>query len=139
MARRYVLVDDYTGEELPSDVKPTALTVGRTSYNLYLSDESLTKLYDAIEPFTHEAERADTVPQAAPASPGTRRRRTPDEIAEAERVKEARAQQRVEIQEWATKANAKGSEFTVPGDRGRISGDLLEAFYASRKKAERLF
>ena len=57
MGRKYVLVDDLDGTELPDDTRPINLTLGRSSYSLYLSDDNHAKLLEAVGPFIENAEK----------------------------------------------------------------------------------
>lgn len=56
MGRKYVLVDDLDGTELPDDTTPLRLTLGRTTYSLYLSDDNHAKLLEAVGPFIENAD-----------------------------------------------------------------------------------
>lgn len=53
-----VIADDFDGKDLPEDTKPVVLSLERDAYNLYLSDENLGKLREALKPFTDGAEKA---------------------------------------------------------------------------------
>lgn len=69
MPKRTVTVytDDLDGKDLPEDTKPVRLSLGRTTYGLYLSDVNEGKLYEALEPFTKNAEKlssGNAAPQA---------------------------------------------------------------------------
>lgn len=108
MGRRYVLVDDYDGKELDSDTKPTRVSIGRKAWNLYLSDDNLGKLYEALEPFTKDAEQ-DSGSQSAP-KPTSDRART-------------RA-----IREWAQAQGIKQPNGKPLGDRGRIPKEIEDAY-----------
>jgi hypothetical protein len=108
MGRRYVLLDDYDGKELPEDTPPTRLTLGRKTYRLYLSDESLEALYAALEPFTKDA---DVETGAAPKA---------SQKADRERVKAVRA--------WAIANKVKQPNGKPLGDRGRIPDEIFKAY-----------
>lgn len=118
MGRRFVLVDDYDGKELPDDTSPVRLSLGRTTYNLYLSEANHGKLLEALNPFLEGAETTDTRTAPSPrASSSTAKH-------DKERMKA--------IREWAQKekvkfTNAKGEETTL-GDRGRIPQEVIEAY-----------
>ena len=119
MGRKFILTDDLTGEELPEDTQPVTLSLGRTTYNLYLSEDSHGKLLEALDPFISEAETA--TPQA---SRQTGRQGTASNAAEKEKLKKVRA--------WAQSTNfkyknAKGEEVTL-GDRGRIPQEVIDAY-----------
>lgn len=114
MGKKYVLVDDYDGEELPEDTKPISLSVARKRYALYLSDDNYGKLLEVLEPFIKDAEIAYDVEKvkATVAS------------ADKEKLKNVR--------EWAQAAkyeytNAKGEKTTL-GDRGRIPQEVIDAY-----------
>ena len=113
-----VLTDDYDGKELPEDTTPVRLSLGRSTYNLYLSDKSHGKLLEVLNPFIENAEKA------APAV-GTPARSSSS--ADKERLKAVR--------EWAQATgfkytNAKGEETTL-GDRGRIPQEVIDAYDAA--------
>lgn len=120
MGKKYVLVDDLTGEELPGDTAPVYLTLGRNSYHLYLSEESHGKLLEALDPFIEDAEydyigsSATSKPKAAAAA----------STADKERM--------TAIRTWAQSTgfkyeNAKGEKVTL-GDRGRIPQVVIDAY-----------
>lgn len=44
MGIKQVVQDDMTGETLPDDTKPTTIKIGNDTYDVYLSDDSLSKL-----------------------------------------------------------------------------------------------
>ena len=44
MAKKYLLLDDFDGKELPADTKPIPLTWNGTTYNLYLGNGSVKAL-----------------------------------------------------------------------------------------------
>ena len=109
MGRRTVLVDDYDGEELPSDTAPLRLSLGRKTYRLYLGEKSLEALYDALEPFTKDAEVEGS--SSTPA---------PTQKADRERVKAVRA--------WAQAEGIKQPNGKPLGDRGRIPDEIFKAY-----------
>jgi hypothetical protein len=120
MGKRYVLVDDYDGKELPEDTAPVSLSLGRTTYNLYLSEDNHGKLLETLEPFIKDAETAkpsgsDRAPRNTTSGGGT---------ADKEKLKAVRA--------WAQSTgfkykNAKGEDVTL-GDRGRIPAEVVKAY-----------
>lgn len=108
MARRTVLVDDFDGNELPSDTAPLRLSLGRKVYRLYLGDKSLEALYAALEPFTKDAEvETGPVPVASQKS-------------DKDRVKAVRA--------WAQAEGIKQPNGKPLGDRGRIPEEIYKAY-----------
>ncbi len=116
MARKVVLVDDYDGKELPEDTQPVNLSLGRTTYNLYLSEGNHGKLMEALEPFIKDAETTASAPASAP--------RVSTAKADRDHLKQVRA--------WAiankvTYKGADGEERTL-GDRGRIPQELIDAY-----------
>lgn len=114
MPRKTVLVDDLDGSELPEETQPVVLSLGRTTYNLYLSDKSHEKLLKALEPFVTDAETTS----ATPASAG-RPKPTQSPTADKERMRAIRA--------WAQETNTlyKGKPL---GDRGRIPQEIIDAY-----------
>lgn len=119
MGRKYILTDDLTGEELPEDTDAVRLSLGRTTYNLYLSEDSHGKLLEALNPFIENAETASP-------STGTPVRRGSGSASSAdkEKLKKVRA--------WAQATgykykNAAGEETTL-GDRGRIPQEVIDAY-----------
>lgn len=118
MGRRFVLVDDYDGKELPDDTAPVRLSLGRTTYNLYLSETNHGKLLEALNPFLEGAETTDA--RTAPTPRASKSAATHDK----ERMKA--------IRQWAQEnkvkfTNAKGEETTL-GDRGRIPQEVIDAY-----------
>lgn len=116
MGKRFVLVDDLDGKELPDDTKPVVLSLGRTTYNLYLSEDNHGKLLKALDPFITDAE---TTSSTAPAATGRKASNT-----DKERNKAVRA--------WAQSTGFKyegadGEERTL-GDRGQIPPVVYEAY-----------
>jgi hypothetical protein len=110
MPRRYVLADDFDGKPLSDDTQPIQVSLGRKSWNVYLSDANTKKLYAAIEPFTKDADSTEvTVSRRRGASSSTRR--------DPEQTKA--------IREWANQNGHKVS------DRGRISAEVVEAYEKS--------
>lgn len=119
MGKRYVLVDDYDGKELPEDTSPVSLSLGRTTYHLYLSEANHGKLLETLEPFIKDAEKA-----SAPTT--TARSSTPKSGAGTDKEK-LKA-----VREWARSVNymyknAKGEDVTL-GDRGRIPDVVVKAY-----------
>jgi len=112
MGRRTVLIDDYSGDELPDTTAPLRLSLGRKTYNLYLSDKSLEALYGALEPFTKDAETATA--SAAP---------TTNSKADKERTSAIRA--------WAQANKVKQPNGKPLGDRGRIPQEIIDAYDAA--------
>jgi len=119
MPRKYVLVDDYDGEPLPEDTQPVTLSLGRTTYSLFLSEGNHGKLLEALEPFIKDAETASAAPTRTRASSGG--------TSDKEKLKAVRA--------WAQATgykykNAAGEEVTL-GDRGRIPQEVIDAYEAA--------
>lgn len=110
MARKIVLIDDFDGSELPSDTKPTHITINEKGYRLHLSEKSLKALNEALAPFVENAEQ-DTQ-KNAPRKPTNDRAR----------VKA--------IREWAQKNNIQFNGKPL-GDRGRIPEDIVEQYEAA--------
>jgi hypothetical protein len=114
MPRKTVLVDDLDGSELPEDTQPVVLSLGRTTYTLFLSEKSHDKLLKALEPYLKDAETTSATP--ALSSP-QRPRQSP--VADKERMKAIRA--------WAQEAGIKYKDKPL-GDRGRIPQEIIEAY-----------
>lgn len=122
MGKRYVLVDDFDGKELPEDTQPVALSLGRTTYNLYLSEDNHGKLLETLEPFIKDAETASTSSRSTGSS-----RSTSSANSDKEKLKKVR--------EWAIASkyeytNAAG-ETKQLGDRGRIPQEVVDAYDAA--------
>jgi hypothetical protein len=111
MGRRTVLVDDYTGKELPENTTALRLSLGRKAWNLYLGDKSLEALYGALEPFTKDAESA-----TGAVAQGSQK-------ADKERTRA--------IREWAQANNVKQPNGKPLGDRGRIPQEVVDAYDAA--------
>lgn len=113
----YKLLDDYSGEPLDRDHPHLDLRVGMQGWRLYLTDKSKDALFDALEPFTKEAEPIDVSP--SPAKTSTRRGK-----ASSSDTKAARA--------WAIATgykytNAAGEKKTL-GDRGVVPDEVVQAW-----------
>lgn len=108
MGRKYVLVDDLTGDELPDDTTPLRVTVGRRSYTLYLSDTSLGKFNDALAPFVENADSEANKQPAANNKPDRERTRA--------------------VREWAQAEGIKQPNGKPLGDRGRIPQEIIDAY-----------
>ena len=121
-----VVVDDFDGKELPEETVPIRVRVGRLAWNLYLSEANERKLQGALAPFVKDAETANL------SDPAPRLRHSGGKTLAQQ--KDAKDAQRAEIE-----AFAKSNKLSLPGIRGRIRADLLEAYYKSNPKAERLF
>lgn len=116
MGRKYVLVDDLDGSELPDNTEPVTFSLGRTTYSLYLSEANYGKFMDALTPFIENAETSSSTP--APA------RRRSSGGTDKEKMKSVR--------EWAQSTgfkfkDAAGNEKTL-GDRGRIPEEVVKAY-----------
>lgn len=115
MGRKTVLLDDYDGAELPDDAAPITLSLGRTTYSLYLSEDNHGKLLEAIDPFIKTAETLTSTPRAAAPA----------------RAKAANDDNR-NARKWAIETgfkyeNASGEKVTL-GERGRIPDAVMEAW-----------
>ena len=122
MGRRYVLLDDLDGSELPEDTSPVSLSLGRSTYNVYLSEQNYGKLIEALNPFIENAEKADTKPQSS----GTKAKPASDD-AEKERLKKARAWA---IETGQTFKDAQGNDKAV-GVKGRLNSTVFDAWVAA--------
>lgn len=123
MARRYVLIDDFDGKELPEDTSPISLTLGRTTYSLYLGEKNYGKLLEALEPFIKDAETVDG------RSSGTARSASkPSASSTSAADKEYNRKVRAWAQSTGFKyTDASGEEKTL-GDRGRIPEEVVTAY-----------
>jgi hypothetical protein len=120
MGRKTVLLDDFDGKELPDETSPVRLSLGRTTYNLYLSEKNHGKLLETLEPFVKDAETQKSSVTLTPSS-------GKPSAADKEDQKNARA--------WAIASgfkytNAAGEEKTL-GDRGRIPDAVMEGWKAA--------
>lgn len=118
MGRKYVLLDDYDGKELPDDTQPVNLSLGRTTYALYLSEKNHGKLMEVLDPFIKDAETTRTTTASAPKATAK---------ADKDKLKRVRA--------WAQETGYKfkgadGEERTL-GDRGRIPEEVVSAYEAA--------
>ena len=114
MGKKYVLVDDYDGKELPDDTSPVRLSLGRTTYDLYLSEDNHGRLLEALNPFIEGAETSSST------------------AARVQRAGTGDKEKLKKVREWAqatkfTYKNAKGEDTTL-GDRGRIPAEVIEAY-----------
>lgn len=105
MAKRerkvYDLVDDFDGNPLPEDTKPTTITLGGKRYSFDLSEANAKTVKDAAEVLR----KVIAANSAASSTSG-----------------ELSAEEKREVREWAN-----GNGFKV-GPRGRIAGDVIEAW-----------
>lgn len=111
-----VIADDLDGKDLPEDTKPVTLSLGRTTYNLYLSEANHGKLLEAVNPFIENAETVSSTPARSSSSSSS--------SADKEKMKKVR--------EWAQASkfkftDAAGNEKTL-GDRGRIPAEVVDAY-----------
>lgn len=140
MGKRYVLVDDFDGKELPDTTDALRLTIGSESWDLYLSEKSHNELTKVLAPFTKDAEKTQDTAAAATTSTSAK---TTKKAPTAEE-KSARNEQRKKIIAFTKtfneekKDNQKG--FTVPNEsRGRIPKELLDLFYGANPDEDRLY
>jgi hypothetical protein len=123
VGRKTVLVDDLDGTELPEDTAPITLSLGRTTYALYLTDKNHEKLLKAVTPFIENAEKVSGTGGSGGGARATRSVGSGDK----EKMKAVRA--------WAQSTGYKfkaadGSERTL-GDRGRIPQEVVDAYDAA--------
>jgi hypothetical protein len=123
MGKKFVLVDDYDGSDLPDDTKPVTLSLGRTTYSIYLSEKNHGKLMEALDPFITNAETTSTTTTAVRSAASSSAASSYDKI------------ERAAARKWAQDTGFKfkgadGSEKTL-GDRGRIPDEVMEAFKSS--------
>ena len=53
------ITDDYDGQPLPADTPQTHLSLGSTTYLMYLSEDNQHKLVEVLQPFISNAEGDD--------------------------------------------------------------------------------
>jgi len=111
MARKTVLIDDFDGKELPSDTAPVRLSIGNTTYRLYLSEKSQDALQTALEPFIKDAEK-DAKQNSVNKTSASRGRTKA-------------------IREWAQANNITFNGKPL-GDRGRIPEEIVEQYEKSK-------
>lgn len=124
MARRTVILytDDFDGTELPEGTRSTTFSLNGVQYSIDLSDDNAAKLEEALKPFIEAGTRvgapagvrrsgARAAGSASRSSSPSGSGRTPEDLAA--------------IREWA---NSNG--YSV-GDRGRIKGEILDAYDAA--------
>lgn len=114
------LTDDYDGKALPDDTSPVTLSLGRTTYNLYLSEDNHGKLLELLNPFIEDAETVSSSSRTAAPSKAASSGNKEDQ-------KNAR--------HWAQTSgfkfkDAQGNEKTL-GDRGRIPDAVLDGWKAA--------
>lgn len=124
MGKRWILLDDLDGKELPDGTQPIRVALGRRSWNVYLSDDNQKKLYDALEPFTKDAEPADTTREL----PAPRRRRGNRSLGSDDGQSNAK-----EVRQWAQANNIKDDRGRPVGDRGRIRPEIFTAWEEANK------
>lgn len=113
--QKLIVEDSFDGKDLPEDTQPITVTVGRKSWDLYLSDANAGKFYDQLEKWTkNEPEKAAETFAAARKSPARSAARTDPE-------------QTKRIREWlqSTGYLYKGKQIS---DRGRIPQEALDAY-----------
>lgn len=102
-----VLTDDLDGKQLPEGTQPVPLSLGRTTYNLYLSEKNHGALLKALDPFITDAETVSSNAAKPRAARGTAAAKTNSK----------------EVREWA-----RQNGWPELGDRGRIPEDAQKAF-----------
>ena len=120
MPRREIiqLVDDLDGKELPEDTSPVRLSLGRTTYNLYLSEDNHGKLLKALDPFITDAETEATASQPTPVRSSG--------------ASNPNKERNAKVRHWAIETgyeyeNARQERVTL-GDRGRIPEAVVKAW-----------
>lgn len=109
-----VLTDDFDGKELkPGEGQTVSFSVGRTQYQLDLSDKNAEKFYDALKPYTEKAQkvgRTNIGSQSAGAGAGRSASSGVDKRA---------------VRAWAASNNIELSS------RGRIPANIIEQYRAA--------
>lgn len=136
MGKKFVLVDDLTGDQLPEDTEPVNLSLGRTTYTLYLSEDSHGKLLEALEPFISDADTAEVAPSRSTGAP--RASKSAAATSDDGWTKDEKAAARhwaIETGfefESATEKDADGNPVKKKlGDRGRIPHVVMTAWTAA--------
>lgn len=115
MGRKTILTDDFDGQALPDDTSPINLSLGRTTYALYLSEDNYGKLLKAVEPFIESAETVER--SSAPA-----RSSSSSKTSNKNRL----------VRQWAQDSGFqyKGAdgEMRTLGDRGQIPEEVHRAY-----------
>ncbi len=131
MARKEIIVDDIDGTELQEGQGETIVfSVSGIYYQLDLGQKSLDKFHKALQPFVDKAEtlKPERSPLAGPRRAVDQALKLHKAKLKAEKNGGMSKEQRDAIRDWA---NNNG--YTV-GDRGRIKGEIIEAFEAAHKK-----
>ncbi len=116
--------DDFDGSDLPEGTEPIRLSLGRTTYALYLSEANHGKLMDALTPFI---EGAETVSNAA-AAPQRRRGGSEGSGGTVDTYGFPTA----DVRAWAQSEKVKQAKNGKPvGDKGRIPQDIYDAYKAA--------
>lgn len=114
MGIKTVYIDDFDGKELPDSTEPFHLAVGEDQYTLYLSEDNITALETAVEPFIMGV--------------------TQDSIPELSQTVSAKQARRRAIQAFAEAENKiHPDRYKIPGDRGGVSTELEHDFDFSLK------
>jgi nucleoid-associated protein Lsr2 len=112
MAQKHIvqLIDDLDGGDASETV---SFALDGTNYEIDLSDRNAARLRDALAEFVGHARRANRAGRAAASSSPKRSRNGRGD-----------REQTAAIREWARKNGFK------VGEKGRIPGDVLEAYHA---------
>jgi hypothetical protein len=112
MAQKHIvqLIDDIDGGDASETV---SFALDGTNYEIDLSDRNAARLRDALAEFVGHARRANRATRAAASSSPKRSRNGRGD-----------REQTAAIREWARKNGFK------VGEKGRIPGDVLEAYHA---------
>lgn len=119
-----VLTDDFDGKELPEDTSPVTLSLGRTTYSLYLSDKNHGKLMDALTPFITDAETISATAAARPARKAA--------ASGTSSTVDTYGFPTADVRKWAQETGYKQSgNGKAVGDKGRIPQDVYDAYKAA--------
>lgn len=112
MAQKHIvqLIDDIDGGEASETV---SFSLDGTNYEIDLSEKNAARLRDALAEFVGHARRGNRAPRAAASATSRRSRNGRGD-----------REQTAAIREWARKNGFK------VGEKGRIPGDVLEAYHA---------
>lgn len=122
MGRKTVLVDDLDGTDLPDDAQPIRLSLGRTTYSLYLSEDNHGKLLEALNPFI---ENAETLSASAA-------RRTPSTASRTNNTVDTYGYPIADVRAWAQKTKYTQENGKTIGDKGRIPQAVYDAYKAAQ-------
>lgn len=106
-----IITDSLDGKDLPEDTKPITVSLGRKSWDLYLSDANLEKFYSAMDKFTkNEPEHTATAFSVSRKTSPEKGKRDPEMLRE--------------IRAWAQSEGITHNGKPL-SDRGRIPNEVI--------------